>query len=60
MAHPSPPSRPSSAPPKLDPPALSADGLRNSQPYREPGIDNQRLVIARHAPQWQRDLNRCG
>ncbi len=47
MEHPTHPSRPSSAPPG---PAPSADGLRDSQPYRDPDIDYQQLVIKRHAP----------
>ena len=57
MAHPSHPSRPSSAPPR---PAPSADGRRDSQPYRDPDIDYQQLVIQRHAPRWLRDLEHYG
>ena len=52
-----PASRPSSAPPRL---ALGADGLRDSQPYREPDIGYQQLVTERYAPRWLRDLKRYG
>ena len=57
MAHPSPSSRPSSAP---SGPALSAVSLRDNQPYRDPDIDYQQLATERHAPRWRRDLKRYG
>ena len=56
MAHPSPLSRPSSAPPGPAPPALDADSLRD----REPDRVYQQLLIDRHAPRWRRDLKRYG
>lgn len=57
MAHPSPSPGPSSAPPG---PALRTDGLRDIRPYRDPDIDYQQLVNARHAPRWLRGIKRYG
>ena len=56
--HPSPPSCPSSAPPRPALPTPSANRPRDDQPYRDPSIDYQQLVIARHVPRWLRDLKR--
>ena len=42
--------RRSSASPALS--ALSANGQRDSQPYRNPGIDYQQLGIDRAAARW--------
>ena len=34
--------------------------LRDNQPYRDPGIDYQALVVERNASRWLRNLKRCG
>ena len=34
--------------------------LRDHQPYRDPGIDYQALVVERNASRWLRNLKRYG
>ena len=34
--------------------------LRDDRPYTDPGIDDERLVVARNAPRWIRMLTQHG
>ena len=34
--------------------------LRDDRPYTDPGIDYERLVVARNAPRWIRMLTQHG
>ena len=34
--------------------------LRDGEPYRDPGINYQELVVNRNAPRWLRDLKTQG